>query len=181
MIVALAGRRIDEERVEPQRFPLRNVDIVRARLCDFFTGEGVAGVVCSGACGADLIALDEAWGLKLSVRMILPYEKDLFLKSSVTDRPGDWGRKFLTVFEGLKAEGNVRVLELPFNDPSTYARTNDAILNEAESLGTQQRNPVAAAIVWDGKPWGSDDTTELFREEARSRGLNVFPISTLDD
>ena len=59
-VIALAGRRIDAPETKPARFPLKNVPIVRERLAALLAAEHAEALVCSAACGADLIALAEA-------------------------------------------------------------------------------------------------------------------------
>ena len=63
MIVALAGRRIDAVNAKERRFPLANVELVRKRIREMLKTEDATAVVCSAACGADLIALSEAASL----------------------------------------------------------------------------------------------------------------------
>jgi hypothetical protein len=93
-IIALAGRRIDASGTTPPRFPLSNVEEVRSRLAGAFVRLHAVGLVCSGACGADLVALEAAEQLGMRRRVVLPFVPDRFRKSSVVDRPGDWGRVF---------------------------------------------------------------------------------------
>ena len=65
-VAALAGRRIDAADAAGARFPLANAEVVRARLQALLRAEQGRALVCSAACGADLIArlalayLDEA-------------------------------------------------------------------------------------------------------------------------
>ena len=59
-VIALAGRRIDAPDTDPPRFPLGNIPMVRQRLVDMLAAERADALVCSAACGADLIALEEA-------------------------------------------------------------------------------------------------------------------------
>ena len=69
-IVALAGRRIDAPGAAPPRFPVDNVEKVRSRLVEAFARLNVVHLVCSGACGADLVALEaaEQLGLRSHIR-----------------------------------------------------------------------------------------------------------------
>src|SRR6476646_7796432 len=60
LTAALAGRRIDAADSEKSRFPLANVSLVRDRLRELFIKRGVDTLVCSAACGADLVALEVA-------------------------------------------------------------------------------------------------------------------------
>jgi hypothetical protein len=60
VVVALAGRRIDAPGSDPPRFPLDNVPTVRTRLARLMSAEHVTALICSTACGADRVALEEA-------------------------------------------------------------------------------------------------------------------------
>ena len=93
-IVALAGRRIDAPGSSVRRFPFDRINQVRAELQLLFEQENVVFLVCSAACGADLIALDLAQKTGLGYLIILPFSVKRFRKSSVVDRPGDWGFLF---------------------------------------------------------------------------------------
>jgi hypothetical protein len=62
-VAALAGRRVDAADAAAPRFPLANVGAVRERLKTLLRAQGSAALVCSAACGADLIALDVAGAL----------------------------------------------------------------------------------------------------------------------
>ena len=56
--------------------------------------ERAAVLVCSVACGADLVALEAAERLGRRRRIVLPFAAERFRMTSVTDRPGDWGPMF---------------------------------------------------------------------------------------
>ena len=72
-IIALAGRRIDTPGTNPPRFPLDSVPLVRARIAELLRVERAAAVVASAACGADLIALEEAERIGIRRRIVLPF------------------------------------------------------------------------------------------------------------
>src|SRR4051812_8410719 len=88
-VIALAGRHVDPDGTDAPRFPLENVPIVRSRIVDLLAKEHAVALVCSAACGADLIALEEAEQLGLRRRIVLPFSPERFRSTSVTDRPGN--------------------------------------------------------------------------------------------
>src|SRR5882672_10452911 len=94
MIIALAGRRVDSADAKQPRFPPRNVERVHTQTRAVLKEKGATALVSSAACGADLIALSEAGQLGLRRRVILPFERRRFRETSVTDRPGEWGRLY---------------------------------------------------------------------------------------
>jgi hypothetical protein len=177
-VAALAGRRIDAADAAGARFPLANAEVVRARLQALLRAEQGRALVCSAACGADLIALDVAGALGLRRRVVLPFAPERFRETSVTDRPGDWGPRFDRVIEEVRAEGNLVVLGLDQSDHGAYAAANQAILDEAQALAGGEPSEVVAIIVWEGRSRGEGDLTEGFATLARARGHAVREVLT---
>jgi hypothetical protein len=176
-VVAAAGRRVDAPDA-PARFPLANARLVAERLRAFLASNGATGLVGSAACGADLIALEEAGALGLDRRVVLPFPRDRFRETSVTDRPGDWGLRYDRVL-GQLADDAVRVLDVSGSDDGAYAAVNDAILDDALDLAAgAEGRPVIALLVWEGAPRGDGDLTADFRERARRRGIPVAEVLT---
>ena len=93
MIVALAGRRPDALD-GPPRFPRENVLLVRQRVRRMLRECVPHTLVTSAACGADLIALEEAIALHVHCRVILPFSAEQFRSSSVVDRGAEWGEVY---------------------------------------------------------------------------------------
>jgi hypothetical protein len=134
-------------------------------------------VVCSAACGADLIGLSEAGELGLRRRIVLPFSRDKFRESSVIDRPGNWGSLYDTILDAVQLRGDLVVIDAGTEDP--YSATNRCILEEAIALGCASSEPVTAVLIWDGISRGKDDYTDQFGAEARKRGLEVFEVPTI--
>src|SRR5688500_9512245 len=180
VVMALAGRRIDAADATVPRFPVENAPIVRNRMIDLFRQLRVTFLVCSAACGADLIALDAAGSLGVRRRIILPFDRNTFRNTSVTDRPGDWGELYERITREVEADGELRILDGgPTESP--YAITNRAIIDDAITLRQmlQYDAPVTAVLVWDGRSRGGDDFTAQFAELAQERGLAIVEVSTL--
>ncbi len=135
-------------------------------------------LVSSAACGADLLALLEAGDLGLRRRIVLPFHRDRFRRTSVIDRPGDWGFIFDEVVNEVEAGGDLLVIQ-PSSDDKAYVEANHAIVNEALSLGEKRQVPVVAALVWEGKSGGEDDLTEEFGAYALRMGLPIVNVLTL--
>jgi hypothetical protein len=180
MIVALAGRRIDAPGASSPRFPLANAETVRRRLRSLLESRGAAALVSSAACGADLLAQSEAGKLGLRRRVILPFDRERFLKSSVIDRPGDWAPLYNQLLDSVMGTGDLVVLAGPAEDAQEgYVALIRAILDEAETLGRGLHEPVTALLVWDGSSLDDQDLTAAFGEEAKRRGIPVVEVSTL--
>ncbi|SRR6266436_3396865 len=192
MIIALAGRRIDAPDATIPRFPPENASAVRERIYALLVDRKATALVCSAACGADLLALDAAGELGIQRRIVLPFEQNRFRAASVTDRPGEWGALFDRITREVEATGNLVILSGEGEDDAIFAIANRAILDEALTLarqtlpdkkagkdtGEQPQNSVLAVLVWDGRSRGEGDLTVDFADEARARGLSIIEIAT---
>jgi hypothetical protein len=179
MVIAVAGRRIDAGGTAPLRFPLQNVPIVERRLDALFAREAATALIGSAACGADLVAMTVAGTRRMRRRVVLPFSRDKFRASSVTDRPGDWGPMYDQVLAELDRTGDVVTLEGRSAGDAAYAAANEAILREAATLAQQGDTDVLAVLVWEGAPRAGADMTAAFGEEARKRGWRVEQVKTL--
>lgn len=179
MVVALAGRRVDAPGEETARFPRKNIARVRARIFNWLAGQNVNTLVCSAACGADLLALGAAEELGIRRCIVLPFPREQFRAISVIDRGVKWGAHFDAILDKVEAQGEVIVLGYTPENETAYIETNHVILELAISTGSKLGQPVKVAVVWDGASRGDDDVTKAFQHEAQERGLTVEEISTL--
>jgi hypothetical protein len=177
MIIALTSRRIDAIDAKQTRFPLQNVGLVKARVWAKFKELGATVLVCSAACGADLIALSEAGALGIRRKVILPFDRKRFRETSVVDRPGNWARLYDQIIDQVEAAGDLVIAPDNLND-GAYCATNRRILDEAILLGQHLHKPVAAMLIWEGASRGSDDHTAALGVAAGIRGLPVVEIRT---
>jgi hypothetical protein len=180
-IVALAGRRIDAPESTTPRFPATKISFVSSRIRSQLERIRATGLVCSAACGADLLALSEAGQLGIKRRIVLPFDRTRFRTTSVTDRPGDpttdWGTIFDQVVKELAPSADVVTLNQDGSE-NAYAAANVKILSEAQDLAQQTGVDLVAVRVWEGDSRGEGDLTEAFGDEARERGLPVLDVLT---
>ncbi|HEY1462685.1 MAG TPA: hypothetical protein VGF44_04645 [Terriglobales bacterium] len=113
-------------------------------------------------------------------RVVLPFTRDEFRRTSVADRPGDWGRSFDRVLDDVQRERDLVLLGYSENDPAAYAATNSAILDEGTLIARANGLALTAVVVWDCKSRGPDDLTEQFKKDAQRRHLPVLEIPTVD-
>lgn len=178
MVLALAGRRIDSPDTPRPAFPYKNVEKVQSRVRRLLQEQNVSVLVCSAACGADLIALQAAAALGLRRRIVLPFEPGRFRETSVVDRPGNWGTIFDHVIAATDGAGDLVNLKLDENDEA-FVLANRAILDETLKLAEATGDRAAVALVWDGKSKGEGDHTDYFGKAAREHGLEILEVSTL--
>ena len=179
MVIALVGRRIDQPGLDAPIFPYEAIERVRRRIKHFLQAQGARVIVCSAACGADLIALEAAGSLGIRRRVILPFDVSRFRETSVIDCPGDWGLIFDKIIAEVTSDQDLVILSLEQEADESYLRTNEAILGEALSLAASNREPVNAVLVWNGISRGNDDITNSFARTARSLGLQALELSSL--
>jgi len=177
MIIALAGRRIDAPDAKERRFPLQNLRSVSKQVRVILEGCRATNLVCSAACGADLIALSEAGSLGLRRRIILPFERLRFRSTSVTDRPGDWGVLYDEILDQVEAAGELIILQNT-SEKNGYMAASRRILDEALSMGEKFREPINAMLVWDGASRGDHDLTAAFGVDAQNLGLPLLEVRT---
>jgi hypothetical protein len=183
VVVALAGRRIDLPGTQPPRFPQDNIGIVGRRLAEALDKVRAVALVCSAACGADLVALEQAERLGLRRRIVLPFAPAQFRETSVVDRPGDWGSAFDHQVAAAATAGDLVVLDVGGDNDVAYAAANEAIIREAQALARagERAEPhrLVAMLVWEGAPRSASDATAGFRDLTKDAGFEEESISTL--
>ncbi len=187
-VVALVGRRIDPEPTLTPRFPLDQVDRVSMEVADRLRRIHAVALVCSAACGADLIALEAAQEMGVRTRIILPFSAVRFRKTSVVDRPRPefWGSMFDRVTSIARAHGDLVELDIAESDDA-YSAANAIVIDEARRLAIVKDHErlsgslsLIALVVWEGASRGTDDNTNKFAELARQSGFRVEQILTLN-
>jgi tetratricopeptide (TPR) repeat protein len=179
LVVAMAGRRVDNPNAQVPRFPASNVPAVTQRIRTALVSTSASTLVCSAACGADIIALEVAGELGLRRRIVLPFARDLFRETSVVDRDGNWGGRFDLVLQAAITSGDVIELDHAKDDPNVFTATNEAILDEAVHQGSTIGLRTLAMVVWDGVSRGADDITKAFLNQAQCRKLEVIAVPTM--
>jgi hypothetical protein len=180
-VIVSAGRRVDAPGATEPRFPPQNVDLVESRIVTLLEHERPVVIVSSAACGADLLLLQASMKLEAAGKLagieryvLLPSSVEEFRKSSVADRPGDWGK----IYDDVLARSNVQVMQLPAGDEG-YLQANLELLNKAESVAKQRNTKTLAVVIWNGKSRGKDDVTAHFVDEADRRGFPTAAILTV--
>ena len=164
MVIALAGRRIDPQNAQPPRFPVSKIGLVRNRLAEIFRQLRGTALVCSAACGADLIALEIARELGIRTRVLLPFSREQFSEFSVTDRPGDWELLYGHILDLAEASGDLVVLAGTVQNAAAYRNVSLAILDEAARISRERGEIAGAVVVWEGLGRPEEDVTRHFLE-----------------
>ena len=179
VVIALAGRRVDAQNAPDPRFPSGNISAVQQRIRNILIGCAARTLVCSAACGVDILALEAAGELGIARRVVLPFGRDLFRQTSVVDRDGDWGSRFDAIILATQKTGDLVELNNGADDQHAYSAANLAIFEQASALATASQRRTIAAVVWNGLSRGDDDVTAAFLEEAQRRKIEVVTVPTL--
>jgi hypothetical protein len=178
MVIALAGRRVDGPSTTIAAFPLERVGPVQRAIRDLLVECRAEALVCSAACGADLIALATARALGLRRRIVLPYAREAFRDTSVIDRPGAWGELFDAECDDAREVGDLVELAMPAGDHASYLAANERILDDAVAIAGATDNLVAV-VVWNGPRASGDDATADFQRAAVRRGIGTKEVWTI--
>jgi hypothetical protein len=173
-ILVEAGRRVDASDAPIARFPRKSVPAVRTKIERELRLQKPIAIVCSAACGADLLLLDVAEEMQIQRHILLPSKPDEFRLYSVTDRPGNWGE----LYNKALSTSTVDVLKLPQGQDG-YLETNVKLLDRAQELANQKHTSVEALVIWDKNSRGPDDVTAHFFEQAKLRKIPIFEVYTL--
>lgn len=173
-VAALAGRRIDEPDSTRVQFPLTCVKKVTADLHKLFETGRFTSLVCSAACGADLVAVESAKLLGMTVDIVLPYSPSKFRESSVVDRPGDWGPRYDRLIDETAANNRLHILNS--DEEGNYDLATTGILSIATAMAPLES--IIGVIVWEGQPRDEGDATLDFKLRAQKLGLIVHEVAT---
>jgi hypothetical protein len=173
-VIIEAGRRVDAPDAQVPRFPPTKVSAVGRRIRRLLDEQNPQAVVCSAACGADLLLLQAAGEMHVEQVVLLPSKPEAFRKSSVTDRPGNWGELYDQVLKTARVE----ILRLPEGQEG-YLEVNRKLLDRGQQLARENGAAAEALVIWNGNSRGPDDVTAHFLQEAQSRNMTVLEISTV--
>lgn len=93
-VVAFAGHMIDTPQRRTPRFPPALVPAVRGALDRHLAGLHQPIVFASAACGSDLLFIEAALARDAEVNVVLPFDRDDFVRTSVAVGGDEWVRRF---------------------------------------------------------------------------------------
>ena len=134
---------------------------------------GIGTLVCSAACGADIVALEVAVELGLRLVIVLPFERDRFRATSVADRGEAWGARFDALLDEPNSQREVIVLtRAPGSDDAAYAQATKRLITEANQRAPKDNSALAIA-VWEGRARAGTDATQDFLDRATSAEMRT--------
>lgn len=145
-VIVVSGHLIDTADRPVPRFPEDRVPWVTGQIETILDEWQVAAsttLICGGGRGADIIAAEAALARGARVVVCLALPPDRFVERSV-DLPGtDWAERF----HHLLTVADVRELRDPPAGNAVFARTNEWIVDLAQSMHPEPR----ALLIWNGQ------------------------------
>jgi class 3 adenylate cyclase len=141
MVALFVGHMIDRPNRQPLRFPPHLEREVRRRLDDCIAELDVKIGYSMGACGADLLAVEALQEREAEVHIVLPFNLDDFIETSVAFPGSDWTRRFR---RALKLAGDhvaYATTERYLGTPALFGYADKFLhgvtVQHAKSLGTE--------------------------------------------
>ncbi len=138
------------------RFPPAKEEAVRAamraRLALWEVGAGDLAL-CGGARGADILFAELCHSFGAEVRLLLPFEPEAFLESSVRVAGSNWERRFNRLTEHCRFEMQTDALGALPEGENAHIRNNGWLLATAREEAASEHS-LFTLLVWDEQPTG---------------------------
>jgi hypothetical protein len=177
VIIVFGGVQADPPGSPPYRFPASQVDDVSTRVQNLLSSLSPRLLVGAAASGSDLVFLEQALGLGLKPRIVLPFPVDRFRQTSVESRGPDWVRRYEHVLAEVSAgRAELEILDEP-EDDDVYVRTNERLLARARDLRLDGEEIVVIVL----RPSASDgrSVTDDLAERGQMAGFLVLDLDCL--
>ncbi|MBM3458874.1 MAG: DUF4071 domain-containing protein, partial [Armatimonadetes bacterium] len=173
-VAVFTGHMVDRPDRPTPRFPSELEPVVaralRQRLLELEVGEGYA----SAACGSDLLFLETLQDLGAQTHVVLPYEREAFLRESVLTSGDDtWRLRFdLALSRAGSHVTTVAPSAVPA-DGLAYEYANRVLHGLASLRATELSTDLVGIAVWDGQRGDLLGGTEATIRWWKKRGLRV--------
>ncbi|MDH4066599.1 MAG: adenylate/guanylate cyclase domain-containing protein, partial [Acidobacteriota bacterium] len=180
-VAAFAGHLVDHPGRDRPRFPPELEPAVRAAVTERLARGGVGFGFTSAACGADIIFLEALAELGGKSHVVLPYNREQFVRTSVDIVPGaDWAARFDRAL--ARATEVVVASDHPLGSGSISYEYAFRLLDggagvRADELDTE----LVCLAVWDGEPGDGRGGTATAVEHWKRRGrrLEIVDLTEL--
>jgi class 3 adenylate cyclase len=176
-VLVFSGHMIDQPRRGKSRFPKELepavANAIRAHLETADAGLGYA----SAACGSDILFLEAMLDRGGEICIVLPYEREEFIRDSVNVIPdAKWRVRFGEVLKHATRVviASTQRLEI---DGVSHDYANQLLLGLARIRAGQLETEVSTLAVWDGLHGGGQGGTASVVERWRNLGL---PVEIID-
>ena len=172
-VVVFAGHMVDRDGRSGPRFPPQLEPMVKDAIRHCLTKLNAGFGYASAACGSDILFHEAMLEMKGESYVILPYEKEQFIKDCVeTARGGEWRKRFdRVVARAVETQELSKQRQMGGNTSYEFA---NLMLHGLASVRAQQlETKLVPVAVWDGKPGSGIGGTAGTVERWLRLGLNV--------
>lgn len=169
-VILFSGHMIDKDDRAEARFPAAMEPLVKealaAKLDELALGADDLAI-SSGACGADILFIEQCIARGLRSEVYLPFDVPAFLQSSVVFAGENWQKRF----NAMKDNPQVKLMLMPDRlgpvpeDVSPYARTNRWMMYTALAYGPEK---VRFVSLWNDQkgdgPGGTENMVNTVRQ-----------------
>ncbi len=172
-VVVFAGHMIDRDDRTVPRFPASLEPIVKNAIRQGLRKVNAGFGYASGACGSDILFHEVMLERKGESYVILPYEKERFIKDSVAiARDGDWVNRLARVIaQAIETQEVSRQRQM--GSDVSYEFANMMLHGLASVRAQQLETKLVPVAVWDGKSGTGIGGTAGTVERWRRLGLHV--------
>jgi hypothetical protein len=120
--------------------------------------------------------LEIAEEIDVRTHVVLPFDPARFRRSSVDDRPGDWGWRFDRAIDRAAKANTLVVMDLSVDDDLAYSVATHRLVSLASEI-SGGRDVVAISVAEsDAQPRSAPDATAEFRRLSLERGFRLVDI-----
>jgi class 3 adenylate cyclase/tetratricopeptide (TPR) repeat protein len=169
-VALFTGHRLDDPNRATPRFPAALEGKVREAIDQALERNGARIGYASAACGSDILFLESLLDLGGEVHVVLPYDRDEFVRESVEVLPGaGWAERFRRILDEAEVVTASRQ-KLAIGGVS-YEFANRMAQGLASLKARQIDGELLPMAVWDGQPADSPGGTASNVERWRAQGL----------
>jgi len=178
-VVVFTGHMIDQPDRKDPRFPPHLEAAVRAEIDRELDRLDARIGYCSGACGGDLIFAEAMIDRDAEVNIVLPFDKDDFIRASVEFAGRRWVSRF---HRALKLAHEIRYVteERYLGDDVLFAFANQIFGAYAELRARTLETAPSLLALWDGKGsgliGGTADTIDRWPNKSRVEIIRLDEI-----
>jgi len=178
-VIVLSGHMIDRPDRRTPRFPPSAEPVVTSAIRDALRVWRVGShtlVISGGACGADIIGVEQALDLGTEAWLLVALPEEDFVRRSVRHDGTSWEARYRSLRRRCPAWFHGAVDGHPDARENAFERNNDWCLDVGCS---KARGRLQALVVWDGLSTDDSGGTADFVERARRRGAVIAVVDPL--
>lgn len=178
-VVVFSGHMLDQPNRPVPRFPAAQEKIVKQEILKRLTALKAGFGYASAACGADILFLESMLELKGEINIVLPFDPEVFVKTSVDLLPGtNWRHRFNAL---LEQTAQLYVIgQRPASEATTpYEYANLMLDGMAKLRARSLETGMTTLAVWDEKVEGGEGGTAAFIRHRLAQKQPVEAINPL--